>query len=37
MNHDAIYALYPNVVTIDDTAGAAETGVSEITITEIGA
>lgn len=22
MNHDAIYALYPNVVTIDDTAGA---------------
>jgi len=22
MNHDAIYALYPNVVTVDDTAGA---------------
>jgi hypothetical protein len=22
MNHKAIYALYPNVVTIDDTAGA---------------
>ena len=22
MNHEAIYALYPNVVSIDDTAGA---------------
>ena len=22
MNHDAIYALYPQVVTVDDTAGA---------------
>ena len=22
MNHDAIYALYPNVVTVDDGAGA---------------
>ena len=24
MNHDAIYALYPNVVSIDDTAGAMD-------------
>ena len=24
MNHDAIYALYPNVVTVDDTAGAMD-------------
>ncbi|MDA9085882.1 hypothetical protein N9K12_03625 [Methylophilaceae bacterium] len=24
MNHKAIYALYPNVVSIDDTAGAMD-------------
>jgi hypothetical protein len=24
MNHNAIYALYPNVVSIDDTAGAMD-------------
>jgi hypothetical protein len=24
MNHNAIYALYPNVVSVDDTAGAMD-------------
>ena len=32
MNHKAIYALYPNVVTIDDTAGAFDKDGNKITI-----
>lgn len=32
MNHDAIYALYPNVVTIDDTAGAFDAQGNQVTI-----
>jgi hypothetical protein len=37
MNHDAIYALYPNVVTVDDTAGAfdAEGNQVEIDLTAV--
>ena len=32
MNHNAIYALYPNVVTIDDTAGASDAQGNKVTI-----
>jgi hypothetical protein len=32
MNHDAIYALYPNVVTIDDTAGAMDSNGNNVEI-----
>ncbi len=39
MNHNAIYALYPNVVTIDDTAGAIEKDGNkvEINMTQVNA
>jgi hypothetical protein len=32
MNHKAIYVLYPQVVTIDDTAGAFDAQGNQITI-----
>jgi len=32
MNHEAIYALYPQVVTIDDTAGAFDANGNKVTI-----
>jgi hypothetical protein len=32
MNHDAIYALYPNVVTIDDGAGAFDAQGNKVEI-----
>jgi hypothetical protein len=32
MNHKAIYALYPQVVTIDDTAGAFDANGNKVTI-----
>ena len=32
MNHNAIYKLYPNVVTIDDTAGAFDKDGNKVTI-----
>ena len=32
MNHKAIYALYPNVVTLDDTAGAFDADGNQVTI-----
>ena len=32
MNHNAIYALYPQVVTIDDTAGAFDADGNQIEI-----
>jgi hypothetical protein len=32
MNHDAIYALYPNVVTVDDTDGARDAQGSKVEI-----
>ena len=32
MNHKAIYALYPNVVSVDDTAGAMDANGSSVTI-----
>ena len=34
MNHKAILALYPNVVTIDDTAGAFDANGNKVTIDE---
>lgn len=34
MKHEAIYALYPNVVTIDDTAGAFDKDGNKVTIDE---
>lgn len=39
MNHDAIYALYPNVVTVDDTAGAMDKDGNkvEINMTQVNA
>ena len=39
MNHNAIYALYPTVVTIDDTAGAFDAqGIKvEIDLTAVNA
>ena len=35
MNHQAIFALYPNVVTIDDTAGAFDKDGNKVTIDEV--
>jgi hypothetical protein len=32
MNHKAIYKLYPQVVTIDDTAGAFDANGNKVTI-----
>ena len=32
MNHKAIYALYPNVVTIDDGTGAFDAQGNQVTI-----
>ena len=32
MNHKAIYALYPQVVTIDDTVGAFDAEGNKVTI-----
>jgi len=32
MNHNAIYALYPQVVTIDDTAGAFDVNGNKVEI-----
>ena len=32
MNHKAIYALYPNVVTVDDGAGAFDAQGSQVEI-----
>ena len=32
MNHKAIYALYPNVVSVDDTAGAMDANGNLVTI-----
>ncbi len=32
MNHKAIYALYPSVVTIDDTNGAFDAEGNQVTI-----
>ena len=34
MRHEAIYNLYPNVVTIDDTAGAFDTDGNSVAIDE---
>ena len=32
MNHNAIYKLYPQVVTVDDTAGAFDANGNKVTI-----
>ena len=32
MNHNAIYALYPQVVTVDDGAGAFDANGNQVTI-----
>ena len=32
MNHKAIYALYPNVVSVDDTAGAMDADGNLVTV-----
>tara|TARA_R100001198_G_C5037025_1_gene99756 strand:+ start:197 stop:463 length:267 start_codon:yes stop_codon:yes gene_type:complete len=32
MNHEAVYALYPNVVSVDDTAGAKDANGNSVTI-----
>jgi hypothetical protein len=32
MNHDAIYALYPNVVTVDDGTGAFDKDGNKVEI-----
>ena len=32
MNHKAIYALYPQVVTVDDTTGAFDADGNQVTI-----
>jgi hypothetical protein len=32
MNHKAIYALYPNVVSVDDTAGAMDANGNSVTV-----
>ena len=34
MNHKAIYKLYPQVVTVDDTAGAFDAEGNQVTINE---
>lgn len=35
MNHQAVYALYPQVVTIDDTAGASDAQGNKVAIDEV--
>ena len=35
MNHNAIYALYPNVVSIDDTAGAFDAQGNKVEIDSV--
>ena len=32
MNHKAIYALYPNVVSVDDTAGAKDANGNTVAV-----
>jgi len=32
MNHEAIYALYPNVVSVDDSEGAKDVNGNSVTI-----
>jgi hypothetical protein len=32
MNHDAVYALYPQVVTVDDSAGAFDAQGNKVEI-----
>lgn len=32
MNHEAVYALYPNVVSVDDTAGAKDANGNSVTV-----
>ncbi len=32
MNHKAIFELYPNVVSVDDTAGAMDANGNQVTI-----
>ena len=32
MNHKAIYALYPNVVSVDDTAGAMDANGNSVEV-----
>jgi len=34
MNHQAIFNLYPNVVTVDDTAGAMDAAGNNVTINQ---
>ena len=34
MNHNAIYATHPNVVSVDDTAGAFDAQGNQVTIDE---
>ncbi len=35
MNHQAIYNLYPNVVSIDDTAGAMDKDGNQVPIVQL--
>ena len=35
MNHQAIYALYPQVVTVDDAAGAFDAQGNKVVIDEV--
>ena len=35
MNHNAIYALYPQVVMVDDGTGAFDTQGNKVTIEEV--
>jgi hypothetical protein len=35
MRHEAIYALYPQVVTVDDTAGAFDAEGNKVEIDEV--
>ena len=32
MNHEAVYALYPNVVSVDDSEGAKDVNGNSVTI-----
>jgi hypothetical protein len=34
MRHEAIYSLYPQVVTVDDTAGAFDANGNQVTVDE---
>jgi hypothetical protein len=34
MRHEAIYNLYPNVVSVDDTAGAFDAQGNQVTVNE---